>query len=429
MTKDNFIDAARAGSLKFLLTAAVLLGGFFADAQGQTPSAETGSTAAPEKTEAVTPAPTTAVKSQMKVTFDEAAPGVIYIESNGEKIRIDANKKTVAQVTPPDEKLAETPARETTAKVENPADEKRAEVKEVKAEVKKDDDDNESLYDFDEGEEPYDYKIINVPTPKKVPKGTWNLFFSHRFTQPIHPLDESGKNLLGLDSFSVSSFGVTYGITDKLYVSASRSPLCVKGLCRTIEIGFGYNWLAQDKDSPVALTTYASVEGNDNFTEEYTYNLQAMLSGRIGKRIYLFFSPAVHLNSNGQHRFNPRPTDFFPPATAASSFELPTNGATFGFGTSVLITHSIAALFDFAPRIGFKLGRVRPIFGPNFQITGFTNESHPSMGLGIQKNIGRHSFTLTFSNTQTSTTSKYNSSNLLLKPRRLTIGFNLSRRF
>jgi hypothetical protein len=200
-------------------------------------------------------------------------------------------------------------------------------------------------------------------------------------------------------------------------------------LCRTIEVGFGYNWLAMDKDKPIGLTTYGSIEGNDNFTEEYTYNLQAMLSARLGKRVYLFFSPAVHFNSNGQHRFNPRPTDYFPPATIANSFELPTNGATFGFGTSVLITHSIAALFDFAPRIGFKLGQVNAIFDNNFNVIGFKNESFPSIGFGIQKNIGRHSFTLTFSNTQTSTTSRYDSSNLLLKPRLLTIGFNLSRRF
>jgi len=359
-------------------------------------------------------------KSGMKVTFDENAPGVIYVESNGEKIRVDTNKKTVAQITPPsEEKNAESPQQTETAKVET----------EDKKTAVKSDDEEESVYDFDEGEEPYDYRIVNVPTPKKVPRGTWNLFFSHRFSQPIHPLSESGKTLLGLDSFSVSSFGITYGITDKLYVSASRSPLCQRGLCRTIEVGFGYNWLAQDKDSPFALTTYASVEGNDNFTEEYTYNLQAMMSARLGKRVYLFFSPAVHLNSNGQHRFNPRPDQFFPPATVANSFKLPTNGASFGFGTSVLITHDIVALFDFAPRIGFKLGQVNPIFDNNFNVIGFKNESQPSIGFGIQKNIGKHSFTLTFSNTQTSTTSRYNSSNLVLKPRRLTIGFNLSRRF
>ena len=219
------------------------------------------------------------------------------------------------------------------------------------------------------------------------------------------------------------------GITDKLYVSAYRSPLCQKGLCRTIEVGLGYNWLSQDKKSPIALTTYASIEGNDNFTEEYTYNFQAKISGRIGKRVYLFFSPAIHLNANGQRRFNPRPSDFFPPATVANTFPLPTHGASYGFGASVLITPNVVALFDFVPRSGFKLGQIRPVFDSNFRVTGFTNESHPSIGFGIQRNVGKHAFALTFSNTQSTTTSRYNSSNLALAPKRLIIGFNLSRRF
>ena len=352
----------------------------------------------------------------IKVTFDETSPGVVIIESNGEKIRVDATKKTVEQITAAvsQEKTVKAASEKKTENVENQSAQQQ----------------EESVYDFDAGEEPYDYRLINVPTPKKVPKGTWNLHFTHRFSQPIHPIEESARNLLGFDSFSVSAFGVTYGITDKFYVTANRSPLCQRGLCRTIEVGFGYHLLDQTKKSPIALTTYASIEGNGNFTEEYNYNLQAMLSARLGKRVYLFFAPAVHLNANGQKRFNPRPDEFFPPATAAAnSFRLPTHGASFGFGTSVMITPDLLALFDFTPRVGFKLGRIEPIFDNNFNVTAFRNVSHPSIGFGIQKNIGKHSFTLTFSNTQTTTTSRYNSSNMALSPRRLVIGFNLFRRF
>jgi hypothetical protein len=177
------------------------------------------------------------------------------------------------------------------------------------------------------------------------------------------------------------------------------------------------------------VTTYASIEGNDNFTEEYTYNLQAMISARLGKRVYLFFSPAAHINANGQRRFDPRANDFFPPATVANNFRLPTHGASFGFGTSVLITPNVVALFDFAPRAGFKLGQTQPIFDNNFRVIGFRHISEPSIGFGIQRNIGKHAFALTFSNTQSTTTSRYNSSNLALAAKRLIIGFNLSRRF
>ena len=356
---------------------------------------------------------TTELQDRIKVTFDATTPGVVIIESNGEKLRVDTTKKTVEEI-----------------KNAADANESASEpTKPIAAASKPVDKPGESAYDFDKGEEPYASRLVNLPTPRSVPKGTWNMDFTHRFTQPVHPLSSSGRNLLGLDSFGIASFGMTYGVTDKFYVSAYRSPLCQRGLCQVIELGAGYNFLTQDSDSPIALSAYASIEGNENFTEEYTYNLQARMSARLGKRVYVFFSPAAHINANGQNRFNPRPGDYFPPATVANSFRLPAHGASFGFGTAVLIRPDIVATFEFTPRTGFKLGQVSPIFNNNFVVTGFKNISYPAIGFGIQKNIGKHSFALTFSNTQTTTTSRYNSSNLVLKPRRLVIGFNLARRF
>src|SRR5437868_8130237 len=53
------------------------------------------------------------VKSQgnIKVVFDESSPGVLIIESNGEKVRVDTKKKTVEQlsVTTTKENIVETP--------------------------------------------------------------------------------------------------------------------------------------------------------------------------------------------------------------------------------------------------------------------------------------------------------------------------------
>jgi hypothetical protein len=358
-------------------------------------------------------------EANVKVVFDETNPNIMIVESNGERFRVNSLTKSVEKIeSAPVEKVVEMP------KVQQTEEEmKAAEKVQKKA-------DSDAEWEFDSGEEPFDYKVVNVPTPKKVPKGTWNMSFSHRFSQTIRPFGESGKKLLGFDSFSVSAFGISYGITDKLYVNAHRSPICQKGLCRTIELGLGYHVTDQNKKSPVAFSVYGSVEGNENFSEEYTYNLQAMVSRHFGKRLYLFFSPAVHFNSNGQNRFNPRAEDYFPPATVAvSKFKLPKHGATFGFGASFMITPTLQAMFDFAPRTGFKLGQVQPIFDNDFNVTGFKNESHPTIGFGLQKNIGKHGFALTFSNSQTSTTGKYSSSNLVLSPKDLTIGFNLFRRW
>lgn len=423
-----------------ILCAFLLFGAAAVNAAGQTPaeaasdlaedSGPDGAQQQKSSAESINPPPSPSSEqtggqqeTAFKVTFDEETEGLLIIEANGKRYRVDANKKTV-------EPLAAEAADE-----RKDADPVAAvpDTEAVAAAAEEDEyqEEEESVWNFEKGEEPFDYYIVNVPTPKSVPQGSWNLSFTHRFSQPLHPLSESGKNLLGFDSFSVSSFGVAYGITDRLYVRAARSPICQRGLCRTIEIGLGYHWLDQgEENSPVALSTYASVEGDENFSEKYTFNLQTMISRRIGKRLYLFFSPAVHINANGQGRFNPRAEDFFPPATqAVADFRLPKHTGSFGFGTAVMISPDLLGLFEFTPRVGFKLGRVRPLFDENFKVVRFENISEPAMSFGIQKNIGDHSFALTFSNTQTTTTSRYNSSNLTLKPRRPVIGFNLFRRF
>ena len=339
--------------------------------------------------------------SNIQVTFDKDAPGVVTVESNGERIKIDTSTQTVTRISEPPSQEAP-PAQEVTH-VEHKS---RRES------------------------EPYDYRLINVPTPKRVLRHSLNLYFTHRFSEPVRPLRRSGRDLLGLDSFSVSSLGLFYGITDKLYVSAHRSPLCQNALCKTIEIGVGYHWLDEGGRSPLALSTYASMEGDNNFTGNYTYNLQAMVGRSVTKYAHVFFSPAVHINSNGQHRFNPQPDDFFLPLSPEAQLRLSQHTVSFGFGVNVRVRPSTSLIFEYTPRVGFKLGPVEPIFNADFtEIQGFKHTTEAEIGFGIERRIGRHSFSLTFSNTQTTTTSRYNSSNLGLPPKRFIIGFNLYRRF
>jgi cytochrome c oxidase subunit 2 len=343
--------------------------------------------------------------SSMKVTFDENAPGVVIVESNGERMRIDTNRKTYARV---DEAAP--------ASVPEPGKSRERAVATKTRESSK-------VY------EPYDYYVVNIPTPKRVRRHSLNMHFTHRFQQPVKPLKDSDDDLLGLDSFSVSSFGVTFGITDSLYANIYRSPLCQSGLCKTIEIGLGYHFLDEAGRSPIALSAYASVEGDDNFKRRFTYNLQAMIARSVTKYVNLFFSPAVHINSNGNGRFNPRPDRFFPPAPEANDLRLGQHTGSFGFGVNGRVRPTTSLLFEYTPRIGFKLGRVVPIFDiTQGKITGFRNDSEAAIGFGIEKRIGRHAFSLTFSNTQTTTTSRYNSSNLVLPPSKFSIGFNLFRR-
>jgi cytochrome c oxidase subunit 2 len=338
----------------------------------------------------------------MQVRFDDTAPGVVIVESGGERLRIDTATKTVSRLSEsrPAPAPREPPAEEETAVAES---------------------------------EPYDYRLVNVPTPKRVPRHSVSVYFTHRFQKPIHDEDESfgdtAREFFGLDSLSVSALGVTYGFTDRLYGTIYRSPICQPAaICKTIEMGLGYHILDEAGRSPIALSAYASVEGADNFSEHFTFNIQGMFARSVTKYVNLFFSPAVHINANGQGQFNPRPTDFFPPSPLASQLELGEHTGSFGFGVNARIRPSVSLLFDYTPRIGFKMGQIDPVFDNQFNLVALRNKSEAEIGFGIEKRIGRHAFTLTFSNTQSTTTARYNSSNLALGPKRLIIGFNLFRR-
>lgn len=342
----------------------------------------------------------------IRVSFDRSSPGVVIVESNGERLRIDTTTETVSRVV--EQEILNGPTTAATAaasQVDRPMP----------------------------PSEPYDYRLINVPTPKRVPKGSFNVYFTHRFSKPVHDEDESfgdtAKELFGLDSFSVSSLAFMYGFTDRLYGVVHRSPICQPApICKTIELGVGYRILDEAGRSPLALAAFASIEGADNFTEHFTYNIQAMMARSVTKYVNLFFSPAVHLNSNGQGRFNPRPEDFFPVEPLAAALELGRHTGSFGFGVNGRIRPTVSLLFEYTPRVGFKLGQIEQIFGPGFTRIGLRNRSEAEIGFGIEKRLGRHAFSLTFSNTQTTTTSRYNSSNLVLPPSRVIIGFNLFRR-
>ena len=222
----------------------------------------------------------------------------------------------------------------------------------------------------------------------------------------------------------------TESLTGSTSTRIARLCAPVKALCKVIELGFGFHLLDEAGRSPIALSAYASVEGSDNFKNNFTYNFQAMIGRSVTKYVNLFFAPAIHLNANGNGRFNPRPGLI--PAEVAEQVRTGRHTGSFGLGINGRIRPSASLLFEYTPRVGFKLGQLIPVFDPNLgRIISLENDSEAEIGFGVEKRIGRHGFTLTFSNTQTTTTSRYNSSNAggaVLPPSKFVIGFNLFRR-
>jgi len=158
---------------------------------------------------------------------------------------------------------------------------------------------------------------------------------------------------------------------------------------------------------------------------DYTYNFQAMIGRSVTRFVNVFFSPAAHINTNGGDRFK----EFLASQPLISKLRLGRHSGSFGFGINARVRPTTSLLFEYTPRVGFKLGQITPEFDPKVgQLTGFKNDSEAEIAFGLEKRIGRHVFSLTFSNTQTTTTARYNSSNQALPPNKFSIGFNLFRR-
>ena len=133
--------------------------------------------------------------SNMKVSFDREAPGIVIVESGGERIRINTATKTIERLT--DAAL--------TATQQTPKEQSQPQLTKQRESSK--------------AYEPYDYRVVNIPTPKRVRRHSLNMMFTHRFQEPITAFENEprgehiariSKDLFGLDSFAVSSFGLTF---------------------------------------------------------------------------------------------------------------------------------------------------------------------------------------------------------------------------
>ncbi len=321
----------------------------------------------------------------VNITFTNTNEALIEINGQLVKINTIAQSATVvdtATATP----SAETPAVENNSEASNnvPANTEKDQAKP-----------KEDTTTEPDPEEYYAYELINVPTPKRYEKGAFNVHFTHRFSQS--PFARSASDLFGFDSFSVSAFGFTYGITNRIYAKIYRSPLF-----RTIEMGGGAQLLHQSKSVPVSASIYASVEGTDNFNEHFTTNISGMIGRSISRYGGVFFAPTVSFNNNQIPGSNPGKTD----ATGS-----------FGFGGQINFRPTGSFIVEFVPRTGYK-----------------SPGSVSAVAFGLQKRTYRHVFTLTVSNGQGTTTSQYNTGFGSITDRKdfargLVVGFNIYRRF
>ncbi len=255
-----------------------------------------------------------------------------------------------------------------------------------------------------------DDQLFALPTGRAVDKHAVIVNFSHRFAYDSAVSGPArGAQLFGLDDVSLSSFGVRYGVTDRLSVDVWRSPSFIG---RPIQLMAAYSIFDEHHEDPFNLTFRVSVEGQDNFRKNYTENLEAVISRSLTSRAQIYFVPTASFNDRRLVQGS---------LVSDQILDEPgVNAFSVGIGLSVDIRPTVALIAEVIPTVmgGIDLGIHRPPFS-----------------FAIQKKLYRHAFTFGFTTSPGTTVSQRAGTNATFlsspsadTPSGLFLGFDLTRR-
>jgi hypothetical protein len=275
---------------------------------------------------------------------------------------------------------------------------------------------------------PGDDFLYSVPTGRRLERHGFYINFTHRFPfEPAFTTAGRGDTLFGLDDFSISSFGLRYGVTSKFSVMAYRSP---SEIGRPIELMAAYNFLDESDGKPFNLALRFSIDGQNTFSSNFTENFELVTSRSIGHRAQLYLTPtfSIHqrplLASPNNNLAEPVPNQ---PCSAALAVSLPpsfrarpcANTFSLAMGAAVDIRPTVALIAETIPTL---------VNGNDLAI------HRPEFAFGIQKKLWRHAFTLGFSNSPGTIVSGRSGTNATFlsdpaadKPSKVFIGFDLTR--
>lgn len=275
---------------------------------------------------------------------------------------------------------------------------------------------------------PGDDLVFSVPTGRRPERHGFYINFTHRFPfEPAFTSSGRGNTLLGLDDFAIPSFGFRYGVTSKFSVFAYRASSVIG---RPIELMAAYNFLSETDGQPLNAAVRLSIDGQNNFRNNYTENIELTLSRSLTHRAQVYVVPTFSIRN--------RPTlgDISAPlqnAIPVQSCRLPlavgVDPALKVRPCANTVSLGIAAAVDIRPTVAIVAEAIPTLVnGPELGI-------HRSpFSFGIQKRLWRHAFTLGFTNSPGTTVSNRAGTNATFlqqpgadKPSNMFIGFDLTR--
>jgi hypothetical protein len=232
-----------------------------------------------------------------------------------------------------------------------------------------------------------DFTLINLPTTLPLPLHKSNFRLTHRFNGNLRIGDFGGQasSLFGLDEGATMGFEYRFAIAKHVELAAYRT-----NFSRTIQLYSKYDAFHQSASMPLGFSALVSVEGTNNFRQEYAPAIGASISRDVAKLVALYAVPMwVHNSGAGTGIMQ--------------------NTVMIGLGGSVRVRPTTFLVAEVSPRVaGYVIGDAE-------------------YGFGISKRVGGHVFDLTFTNTTQGTTFAQMARGGF--PNSLYLGFNLARKF
>jgi hypothetical protein len=216
---------------------------------------------------------------------------------------------------------------------------------------------------------------------------------THRFTRALGQgtFGDLVDDAFGLDGGALIGLEYRFGLLPGLQVGVHRT-----SLDKTIELFTQYGLVRQAASRPVDLSVWVSVEGIDNFREEYSTAIGLLVSSLVGERAAFYVEPMWVGNTNRE---------------LAGVEPLGDNDHTFvlGLSTRLRVRPTVYLVGEWAPRVA-----------------GYDPGVHHG-SFAIETRRGGHVFQLNFSNAFGTTMAQVARGGI--ESDNWYMGFNISRRF
>lgn len=234
-----------------------------------------------------------------------------------------------------------------------------------------------------------DFTLITLPTSLRLPKNKSAFRVTHRFVRPLDCelcQDNWLEDFFGTDNGAVIGLEYRYGILPGVQISAYRARER-----KTLQFAGQYNlWTQTQKLFETSIL--ASIEGTDNFTDQYSGTIGVILTRLVGEHASIHIEPMFIGNTNLDE----------PSVDDDNTFLL-------GLGTRIRIRPTVYVTAEAMPRL-----------------SGYS-PSGTQASFAIEKRAGGHMFQLNFSNALGSTPGAWARGSV--SGNEWFMGFNITRKF